>query len=212
MSVKKVGILALQGDFEKHENKISELGHDALLIKTADRLREIDALIIPGGESSTLLKLLSDAFRHELESAVSSGLPTLATCAGLILLARRTRNPSQESLGLLNVDVVRNAYGRQLQSFVSEELNWTAEGVECITQINAKSLADFDAQPIEGIFIRAPKIDWHGNDVRVLIEHESEPVLVLGNNILAACFHPELSNSTLIHRIFLELGPQAGLG
>ena len=209
MLPKTIGVLALQGDFEKHQQRISKLGHKSILLRAKDTLSEIDALIIPGGESSTFLKLCNSDFRYKLEELISSGLPTFATCAGLVFLAAKVTNPKQDSLGLLDLEVSRNAYGRQLQSFVSTELKWTEQGIDYLkrlgtaNQLDSAEFSDLSSRPIEGVFIRAPKITLHGEKVQVLAQHKTVPVLVRENNIMAASFHPELSEDALVHRVFL---------
>jgi 5'-phosphate synthase pdxT subunit len=191
-----IGVLALQGDFDAHRRRLEELGAKVVLVKKPGQLDEIDGLIIPGGESSTLLKLLGEAGFEKLKRFVQTK-PSFGTCAGAILLAAEVENPPQPSLGALDITIRRNAYGRQLQSSIRE--------------------GQFQNRPTEMVFIRAPKIDRVGKDVQVLAtegnqtdgNHE-EPVLVRHGNTLAATFHPELSDDRSIHRYFLEMIKEEG--
>lgn len=173
-----VGVLALQGDFERHAEKLRAHNCSVLLIKKPEAIASIDALVIPGGESTTLLKLLDTDFRTVLTGSIRSGLPTLATCAGIILLARTVENPAQESLNILDIHVARNAYGSQINSFISTDLIW--------------KLAETQA-PQEGVFIRAPQIINCGNTT-VLLELDKKPVCIQQDKIIGATFHPELSH------------------
>ncbi len=198
-----IGVLALQGDFQRHLERLQELGAKATLVNKVEQLSGIRGLIIPGGESSVILRLSTPTFREALSAKVLNGIPVLATCAGLIFIADQVENPRQESLKLLDVDVVRNAYGRQLQSFIAPSLEWTACGKELLEEIK---LSRSPVPNPEGVFIRAPKIKRIGRSVDVLIEHENEPVLVRQQNILAATFHPELSRKAdVVHEVFLSL-------
>ncbi len=190
MGNKRVGILALQGDFDSHQKKLLSLGISSFLIKSHSELAAIDALIIPGGESTTFLKLLNQELREEIVKRANDGMPMLATCAGSILLAREVLNPNQDSLGIVDIEITRNAYGRQVDSFIVPTLNWK----------------DNSQEPFEGVFIRAPKITQLGESVEILIEHSGDPVLVKQGNILAATFHPELSDDGIcIHQLLLDL-------
>lgn len=200
----KVGVLALQGGFSLHEARLAEIGQTPLRVATSHDLAKVSALVLPGGESSTLLKLCGPEFRAEIVRAVESGMPALATCAGLILFASRVTNPSQESLGLIDVEVRRNAYGRQRESFITRDMRWTSQGSSLLSALGSAP------EDVEGVFIRAPQISQVGKNVQVLLEHTpkdrpAEPVLVRDRNRFGATFHPELSpGSTLIHRLFLE--------
>jgi 5'-phosphate synthase pdxT subunit len=199
----KVGILALQGDFELHQQRLRELGSKPLLVRHSNQLSAIDALIVPGGESTTLLKLLDEQFRTTLCHTINQGTPVLATCAGLILLANTVNNPSQQSLQVIDIDITRNAYGRQIDSFIDPCLVWTERGKEQLREV----LEIDDHMMIEGVFIRAPRITRVGKGVSVLIEHRGDPVLVKQGNVLGATFHPELSeHSLLIHQLLLGSG------
>ena len=180
----KVGVLALQGDFEAHERRIRELGWESKQVRNDRDLNQVDALVIPGGESSVFLKLLSPELRSALVKRAADGMPILATCAGVILLAKNVENPKQESLGLIDIDVTRNAYGRQVDSFISKEVKITPEGCKVFGAA---------ATNIEGVFIRAPKISRVGPGVTRVFSLDGEPVGVSYKNILALTFHPELS-------------------
>ncbi len=179
-----IGVLALQGDFEAHRRRLEELGAKVILVKKSEQLDDIDGLVIPGGESSTLLKLLGDAGFKKLKQFVLSK-PAFGTCAGAILLATQVENPHQPGLGALDITIRRNAYGRQLESSIRE--------------------GQFQNAPIEMVFIRAPKIDRVGHGVEVIAKQGDDPVLVRQGKILAATFHPELSDDRRIHQYFLDL-------
>jgi len=170
------------------------LGAKCSLIKTPEQLSSLDALVIPGGESSAMLKLMDQEFRQELRSVISSGLPTLATCAGVILLAKKVENPSQDSLGVLDATVTRNGYGRQADSSIVEALELTDSGREL-----------FSGSDLEGVFIRAPVVSQIAAAVEVLSYKDKDPVLLKQGNIWAATFHPELGEGeSLVHKEFLE--------
>ena len=179
-----IGVLALQGDFNAHRKRLEELGAKVLLVKKPEQLDKIDGLVIPGGESSTLLKLLGIAGFDKLKEFVSTK-PTFGTCAGAILLATQVENPKQASLGALDITIRRNAYGRQVDSSIRE--------------------GRFQNQPIEMVFIRAPKIERVGERVEVVAKEGNDPVLVRQNKTLAATFHPELSDDHRVHEFFLGL-------
>jgi len=180
----KIGVLALQGDFDAHRKRLEELGAEVVLVKKPEQLDELDGLIIPGGESGTFLKLLGEAGFEKLKRFVRLK-PTFGTCAGAILLANEVENPKQEGLGALDVRIRRNAYGRQLDSSIRE--------------------GRFANSPIEMVFIRAPKIERVGPAVEVLATEGNDPVVVRQGKIMAATFHPELSEDTRIHRAFLDM-------
>lgn len=180
----RIGILALQGDFDAHRKRLEQLGADVVLVRKPERLDELDALIIPGGESSTFLKLLGDDGVQKLRDFVHTK-PTFGTCAGAILLATEVENPKQPGLGALDIRVRRNAYGRQLESSIRE--------------------GKFGDAPLEMVFIRAPRIERVGEGVEVLAKEGSDPVLVRKGKVMAATFHPELSDDTRVHRAFLDL-------
>ena len=186
----RIGVLALQGDFALHAKALEKCGVEAVEVRKPIELDEVDGLIMPGGESTTLLKLM-DAwnFAPALEKFHSAGKPIFGTCAGLILLAREVENPKQFSLGLIDVTVERNAYGRQRESF---EASGTLR------------LEDRPAQ-LEMVFIRAPRIKRVGPGVEVLAEHGGEAVMARQDRVLVATFHPELTDSTVVHRYFCDV-------
>jgi 5'-phosphate synthase pdxT subunit len=182
----KIGVLALQGDFDAHRRRLEELGAEVVLIKKPEQLNEIDGLVIPGGESGTFLKLLGEEGLAKLKDFVRAK-PTFGTCAGCILLATEVENPKQAGLGALDITVRRNAYGRQIDSSLREG-----------------RLLDDDV-PIEMVFIRAPKIERVGAGVEVIATEGNDPVLVRKGKTLAATFHPELSDDRRIHKYFLDV-------
>jgi 5'-phosphate synthase pdxT subunit len=179
-----VGVLALQGDFDAHRRRLEELGARVVLVKKPEQLSQIDGLIIPGGESSTFLKLLGEAGFEKLKDFVRLK-PSFGTCAGAILLAKEVENPRQTGLGAIDIGIRRNAYGRQIDSSIREGL--------------------FRDSPIEMVFIRAPKIERVGLGVEVLATEGKDPVVVRQGKTMAATFHPELSDDSRIHRAFLDL-------
>jgi pyridoxal 5'-phosphate synthase pdxT subunit len=181
-----IGVLALQGDYEAHQAVLDELGAKTVLVRKPEQLAGLDGLVIPGGESSTFLKFLErEGFLSKLRDFVSTK-PTFGTCAGAILLARNVENPSQESVGVLDIAIRRNAYGRQVDSTI----------IESETRLGST--------PLEMVFIRAPRITRTGADVEVLACRDNDPVLVRQKNILAATFHPELSQDRRVHQMFLD--------
>jgi 5'-phosphate synthase pdxT subunit len=185
----KIGVLALQGDFDAHRRRLEDLGAEVTLVRKPEQLDDIDGLVIPGGESGTFLKLLGETGFEKLKQFVRVK-PTFGTCAGAILLAAEVENPAQAGLGALDIGVRRNAYGRQLDSSIREG-----------RLLDAK-LGD---SPIEMVFIRAPKISRVGPGVEVLATEGNDPVFVRQGSVMAATFHPELSDDTRIHRAFLDL-------
>jgi 5'-phosphate synthase pdxT subunit len=186
----RVGVLALQGGFRAHVHALEELGAASREVRIAADLDRVDALIMPGGESSAMLRLMGrERLDREIVSRVGSGMPVLATCAGVILLATRVE-PAQPSLELLDVAVERNAYGRQVHSSVAT--------------IGVNGALGSPAA-MEAVFIRAPRIRDVGAGVRVLAWLGEDPVLVASDAIIAATFHPELSADRRIHRLFLGL-------
>src|SRR6202163_3170114 len=180
----KIGVLALQGDFDAHRKRLEELGAEVVLIKKPEQLDDIDGLVIPGGESGTILKLLGPEGFAKLKDFVLSK-PSFGTCAGCILLATDVENPKQAGLGALDMTVRRNAYGRQIDSSIRD--------------------GQFLNEPIEMVFIRAPKIERVGEDVEVIATEGKDPVLIRNGKTLAATFHPELSDDRRIHQYFLEM-------
>ncbi|MEK7706006.1 MAG: pyridoxal 5'-phosphate synthase glutaminase subunit PdxT [Myxococcota bacterium] len=174
----RIGVLALQGGFAAHAQVLYALGHDVVLIRDAAQIAEVDGLVFPGGESTTQLKLiLRFGLRTALDAHHASGKPVLATCAGLILLARQVSDPSQASLGWLDVQVRRNAWGRQVESF--------------------EAVSDEGTLPL--VFIRAPRIVSVGGEVELLASYHGEPVLVRQGRVLGATFHPELTSAVVVH-------------
>ena len=178
-----VGVLALQGDFARHAEALARAGLESREIRRTEELASVSGLVLPGGESTTYLKFFErePGWGEALRQFAESGKPVLATCAGLILIAARVDNPPQASLKLLDVDVVRNAYGRQVDSFVG-------------------TATDEDGSTMEAVFIRAPKIARVGPSVEVLAREASDPVLVRSGNVFGATFHPELSDDPAVHR------------
>ena len=186
-SPSKIGILALQGDFEAHARTLAHLGVEPAFVKTPADLVGLSGVILPGGESTTQLKLMQEEGLFDaLKRFASGGGAVFATCAGAILVAREVRNPAQESLGLADIVVTRNAYGRQISSDVR------------------MGTTELSSEPVEMVFIRAPIIEKFGKDVRVLGECDGRPVLVEQGKLLVATFHPELTTSTAIHAYFLK--------
>ena len=182
-----IGVLALQGDYDAHRRMLERLGAHVSLIKKPEQLDTVDALVIPGGESSTFLKFLEQGgFLEKLRDFVRTK-PTFGTCAGAILLAKEVSNPPQESLGVLDIRVRRNAYGRQLESSIHQ------------------GPTSLGKDPLEMVFIRAPKIERLGNGVEVLARQGDDPVLVRQGKTMAATFHPELSDDTRVHGEFLKM-------
>lgn len=183
----KIGILALQGAFKAHADALSALGTVPLLIRQPAQLAGLDAVIIPGGESSTFLRHLErDGFFPVLHSFVRTK-PTFGTCAGAILLAQVVTNPAQHSLAAMDIDVERNSYGRQLDSTILREETSLPGG------------------PLEMVFIRAPRIVRTGSEIEILATRAGDPVLVRQGMLLAATFHPELSPDLRVHRYFLDV-------
>jgi 5'-phosphate synthase pdxT subunit len=182
----KVGVLALQGDFDAHRRRLEELGAEAILVKKSGQLDEVDALVIPGGESTTFLKLLGEDGFAKLKDFVRVK-PTFGTCAGAILLAREVGNPPQPGLGALDLSIQRNAYGRQINSSIRQ------------------GASKLGPEPLEMVFIRAPRFEKLGKEVEVLAREGNDPVLVRQGSVLAATFHPELSEDKRVHQYFLEI-------
>lgn len=184
----RIGVLALQGDFERHQGSLARLKVESIQIRTPRDLDECQGLIIPGGESTTLVKLLKESGLFPVIPGFAEDHPIFGTCAGLILMAREVTNISVESFGLLDVSVARNAYGRQIDSFI-DLMDIYLDGKE---------------DQFEGVFIRAPRIVKIGEGVNVLGRHDKEIVFVEHHHHLGSTFHPELSRSTLIHKYFVE--------
>jgi 5'-phosphate synthase pdxT subunit len=184
----KVGILAVQGDFEAHAATLARLGVDYIFVRTPRDLEGVAAVILPGGESTTQWKfLVEEGLDKSLLAHAAKGGAIFGTCAGAILLAREVKNPPQKSLGLADIKVIRNGYGRQLASEVRH-------GTTAIS-----------SEPIEMVFIRAPIIERVGPGVEVLAKSEGQPVLISQGHILIATFHPELTSDTTVHEYFLRM-------
>ncbi len=182
-----VGVLALQGAYDAHSKALSALGATPVLVRRPEQLKDLDGLIIPGGESTTFLKHLErDGFFAALHTFVRQ-TPTFGTCAGVILLATDVENPAQASLAALDITVTRNAYGRQIDSTIL-----TAD-------------TDLPGGPLEMVFIRAPRISRTGPAVETLATRDGSPVLIRQGHLLAATFHPELSSDPRIHQAFLDI-------
>jgi 5'-phosphate synthase pdxT subunit len=191
----RIGVLAIQGDYDAHATALQEVGAAPVLVRKPEQLADLDGLIIPGGESTTFLKFLErDGFLESLR-AFASAMPTFGTCAGCILLATKVLHPPQASLGVLDATVERNAYGRQIDSSIEETS----------MKLGQKS----DTEPAETVYIRAPRIQQVGKDVRVLAERDGFPVLVRQGHLLAATFHPELSTDRRVHRYFVDMVREA---
>jgi 5'-phosphate synthase pdxT subunit len=190
--MKKVGVLSLQGDFAAHGEALAAAGAEPVYVRDPEQLASIDGLVIPGGESTTMLKLLRYEGWMEKLAAFGREKPIFGTCAGAILLAAEVSNPTQESLGLMDIEVERNAYGRQVDSRV--------------TSLDPEP--DFEQRTapgkLEAVFIRAPIIRRVSNGARVLARYAGDPVLVEQGRHLAATFHPELTGDRRVHELFLE--------
>jgi 5'-phosphate synthase pdxT subunit len=181
----RIGVLAIQGNYASHAQALTEAGATPVEVRKPEQLAGLDGLVLPGGESTTMLKFLKLRFFNALEEFCGSK-PVFGTCAGAILLAREVINPAQRSLGLLDAVVERNAYGRQIDSAIVTAQTALAGG------------------PLEMVFIRAPRILSVGPGVEVLAERDGFPTLVREGRILAATFHPELSADRRVHRLFVE--------
>jgi 5'-phosphate synthase pdxT subunit len=184
----RCGVMALQGDWAAHAAVLRSLGVETALVRTAAELAAVDALVLPGGESTAMLRLMeAEDLAGEISSRVRGGLPVLATCAGVILLAVST-DPAQPSLALLDVDIERNAYGRQVHSSV--------DAVDLVPELGAPDTYD-------GVFIRAPKVTRTGPGVTILGRRGPDPVLLRQGAIIGATFHPELTDDPRIHRLLV---------
>jgi 5'-phosphate synthase pdxT subunit len=186
----RIGVLAIQGDYAAHAEALTETGADPSMVKTAEDLRQngqsLDGLVLPGGESTTMLKFLEERQFFDVLKDYCQTHPVFATCAGTILMAREVRHPAQRSLGILDVVVERNAYGRQLDSTI------------------LRAETSLPGGPLEMVFIRAPRIAEIGPGVEALAQRDRFPTLVRQGNILAATFHPELSSDRRVHEAFVQ--------
>jgi 5'-phosphate synthase pdxT subunit len=187
--MKRVGVLALQGDFEAHQRALKRAGAEAVEVRSAAGLKNLQGLVIPGGESTTMLKLIEQENLLDPLREFGREHPIFGTCAGAILMAAEVGNPPQASLGLMDIDVERNAYGRQLDSRIARLHPQGMEG------------------DLEAVFIRAPIIRRVGRDAHVLASYQGDPVLVEQGRHLAATFHPELTDDSRIHLMFLHKIP-----
>ncbi len=179
----RIGVLAVQGNFREHAAMLRRLGADPVEVRKPEQLADLDGLVIPGGESTTFMRLMR---LYGLDEAVRGFAgPVLGTCAGMIVLDRR-------HLGAVDIEVDRNAYGRQVASFEAD-----------------LALAG-DGEPLRGVFIRAPRVREVGSEVEVLAEHDGEPVLLRQGRFIVASFHPELTDDTRVHERFLELVAEEG--
>jgi 5'-phosphate synthase pdxT subunit len=187
----KIGILAVQGGYQAHARMLERLGADYLLVRTPEDAAQVDAMILPGGESTTMLKFLKEeGLEAALRALDARGGAFFGTCAGAILLAREVRAPAQDSLGFADLVITRNAYGRQLASDVRS------------------APSKLKSEPLEMVFIRAPRIEEVGPEVEVLAREGGRPVLVRDGRMLLATFHPELSDDTTVHEYFLRLAAE----
>ena len=192
--MKAIGVLALQGDWAAHSTVLRELGAEVLPVRSAAELADVRALVLPGGESSAMLRLMEpEELSRRIAERIRAGMAVLATCAGVILLARAVV-PTQPSLGVLAVDVERNAYGRQVFSTIAE--------IDLVPALG-------DPPRMEGAFIRAPRITRREESVEVLGSWGDDPVLVRQDRVLAATFHPELTADRRVHGLFLQIGEEA---
>jgi pyridoxal 5'-phosphate synthase pdxT subunit len=188
----KVGVLALQGAFAAHARTLADLGAEAVLVRRPEHLDGVDALVLPGGESTTMSMLLeSSGIADPLAARLADGMPAFGTCAGMILLGREVLGgrSDQRCYGAIDIAVRRNAFGRQVDSF---EADLHVDGI------------DDDARPFRAVFIRAPFVERTGSGVDVLAEVDGHPVLCRQGPVLVAAFHPELSDDRRLHELFLE--------
>ena len=188
----RIGVLAIQGDFAAHMAALREAGAEVCEVRKADELRQVDGLVIPGGESTTLLKFILNPELGYLEAFREfhqAGKPIFGTCAGLIMVAKEVTNPAQFSFGFIDVGVERNAYGRQKESFEA-----VGEGY-----------FEGTAKPLKMVFIRAPRMTRLGNQVNLLATWHDEPVVARQGNKLVATFHPEITGDLTVHRYFLDM-------
>lgn len=190
MSAPTIGVLALQGAFDVHAKRLAELGAETVLVRRPEQLAALDGLVIPGGESTTFLKNLERVGFYDVLDAFVHTKPVFGTCAGCILLAKDVANPPQRSFGVLDIAVERNAYGRQNDSVI----------------LNAET--SLPGGPLEMVYIRAPRISRVGATVETLATRNGDPTLVRQGRLLAATFHPELTDDLRVHQLFLEIVKQ----
>ena len=181
-----IGVLAIQGNYASHAQALTEAGASPIEVRKPEQLAGLSGLVLPGGESTTMLKFLEKHSFFEVLQKFCGSKPVFGTCAGVILLAREVLNPPQRSLGLLDAVIERNAYGRQIDSAIVTAETTLAGG------------------PLEMVFIRAPRITQTGSSVEVLARRDGFPVLVRQGRILAATFHPELSHDRRVHQLFVD--------
>ena len=191
-----VGVLAIQGDYREHRTLLESLGADVKEIRLPDQLDEVDGLILPGGESTTIVQLI-DIYnmREKLrERVLNEGMPTWGTCAGMIVMAQKLSDHRPDPLKLMNIEVSRNAFGRQVDSFETD-----------------LEVEDMDGPPYHAVFIRAPVVDTIGEGVRIISSlDDGRPVAVRQGHMLATAFHPELTNDPRMHKLFLQMVDEAG--
>jgi 5'-phosphate synthase pdxT subunit len=187
----RIGVLAIQGDYAAHAEALAESGADPVEVRKPDQLGGLDGLILPGGESTTVLRFLEKHNFFEVLRDFCTAKPVFGTCAGAILLAREVLNPPQRSLGLLDAVVERNAYGRQIDSAI------------------LTAPTELPGGPLEMVFIRAPRIVETGSAVEALARREGFPVLVRQGTVMAATFHPELAADRRVHRLFVQTVTEA---
>jgi 5'-phosphate synthase pdxT subunit len=187
MKIPTIGVLALQGAFDVHAKRLAALGATTILVRKPEELATLDGLVIPGGESTTFLKNLERAGFYDVLNTFVHAKPIFGTCAGCIMLANEVTSPAQRSFAVLDITVERNAYGRQNDSVILNEQTGIPGG------------------PLEMVFIRAPRISRVGADVEVLARRGDDPTLVKQGRLLAATFHPELTEDMRVHQYFLDM-------
>lgn len=183
-----VGVLGIQGGFSKHKEMIESMGYDTKIVRTPEELKKTDALIIPGGESTTFLNLFDKLGLAEAIIEYNLKSPIMGTCAGLIVLSKKVDDIETGTLGLIDIEVSRNAYGRQKESFIDK------------VTVNLNNESD----EIDAVFIRAPKIINYGSECKVLATHKDNIIMLQNKSVLVCSFHPELTGNNAIHKYFLE--------
>ncbi len=183
-----IGILGIQGGFARHKDMLRSMGYNTLIVRTAEELKKTNALIIPGGESTTLLNLFDKLQLRDAIQDYNKNAPIMGTCAGLIVLSKKTELTKYNPLGLIDIEVSRNAYGRQKESFICK-IN---------LELNLKQIE------FEAVFIRAPKIIKYGSECRVLSKYKDDVILIQNDSVLACSFHPELTLDNTIHKFFIK--------